>query len=254
MGAPRPQHRDRAASDSYRAADIVLTAAPRRVPARLPPAETGPGGRRRPGRYLCEIYSYLQQNFPCFRNAPDHRWKNSVRHNLSIHSEFKRVAPKEGQRRRQMADSQSKGAAGFWTVVEVPAEEADRSVCGDGGRSTSTAAARSRSPIGVATTTKARKTARRKSRTGVQKAAAAATNGGSTKAKPKAKSSSASSSGRAPATRSPSGQQHQPRRRGRSKPSPQTRPESTPNGQCGQEENLTQIAAALLLQLSTRKL
>lgn len=69
--------------------------------------------------YLCEIYAYLQENFACFKNAPDHRWKNSVRHNLSIHDEFQRVTPREGERRRTMTDAQSKGAAGFWTVVEV---------------------------------------------------------------------------------------------------------------------------------------
>lgn len=67
--------------------------------------------------YLCEIYEYLETNFECFRNAPDHRWRNSVRHNLSIHDEFQRVVPKEGERRRQLAEAQSKGAAGFWTVA-----------------------------------------------------------------------------------------------------------------------------------------
>lgn len=80
--------------------------------------------------YLCEIYAYLQENFACFKNAPDHRWKNSVRHNLSIHDEFQRVTPREGERRRTMTDAQSKGAAGFWTVVEVAD---DGRVGGNGG-------------------------------------------------------------------------------------------------------------------------
>ena len=48
------------------------------------------------------------------------------RHNLSIHEEFKRVTPVEGQRRRQMADAKSKGAAGFWTVIETDVPELER--------------------------------------------------------------------------------------------------------------------------------
>jgi len=72
---------------------------------------------------------YLEKNFPCFQNAPDHRWKNSVRHNLSIHSEFQRVTPKQGERRRQMADAQSKGAAGFWTVIDAENMELNDGSC-----------------------------------------------------------------------------------------------------------------------------
>jgi len=209
--------------------------------------------------YLCEIYGYLQQHFPCFKNAPDHRWKNSVRHNLSIHQEFRRVAPKEGQRRRQMADSQSKGAAGFWTVVESAAQtlvggDHEDPAAADSAESLS----QSRSPLGVANPAKARKQPKRKPRAGVQKAASAATGGG----RVRRRSTSASpATGSSPAPLSPG--QSTTSGSNPSSPSADRDDASIENNaddddrwagadkSVAGDENLTQIAA-LLLQLSDR--
>ena len=41
---------------------------------------------------LTEIYNYLQTKFACFVNDSTASWKNSVRHNLSIHPQFQRIS------------------------------------------------------------------------------------------------------------------------------------------------------------------
>lgn len=66
--------------------------------------------------FLCEIYSYLREHFPALQTGSEQGWKNSVRHNLSIHSQFQRVEAEYGDRRRDIL-GRSKGSAGFWTVV-----------------------------------------------------------------------------------------------------------------------------------------
>jgi forkhead box protein K len=64
--------------------------------------------------YLSEIYAYLQENFGCF-SEQDGSWKNSVRHNLSTHTQFERQkatpSPNAAPRR-----AKAKGAAGTWTL------------------------------------------------------------------------------------------------------------------------------------------
>ena len=39
-----------------------------------------------------EIYKFVTDNFPYFRNADD-QWKNSLRHSLSMKSFFKKIDP-----------------------------------------------------------------------------------------------------------------------------------------------------------------
>lgn len=73
---------------------------------------------------LCDIYAYLEKNFDCFSKHGD-SWKNSVRHNLSIHKQFK-VVPIDSEREAQLLleGKIKKGSAGLWTVVDLP-ESAD---------------------------------------------------------------------------------------------------------------------------------
>ncbi|KAF0990885.1 hypothetical protein HZS_1311 [Henneguya salminicola] len=54
-----------------------------------------------------EIYKYMQDNFPYFKNAPD-GWKNSVRHNLSLNKAFQKTV------RNDTTSTQRKGC--LWTL------------------------------------------------------------------------------------------------------------------------------------------
>jgi hypothetical protein len=67
---------------------------------------------------LCDIYSYLAKNFDCFSKHGE-SWKNSVRHNLSIHKQFK-VVPIDSERESQLLleGKIKKGSAGLWTVLD----------------------------------------------------------------------------------------------------------------------------------------
>lgn len=46
---------------------------------------------------LAEIYDWIVANIPFFKDKGDHNssigWKNSIRHNLSLHDKFSRVTP-----------------------------------------------------------------------------------------------------------------------------------------------------------------
>eukprot|EP00038_Savillea_parva_P030294 m.76881 g.76881 ORF g.76881 m.76881 type:complete len:358 (+) comp9094_c0_seq2:852-1925(+) len=68
--------------------------------------------------YLFEIYDNLKETYPCFQAADDSSWKNSVRHNLSIHSQFQRIPIAESIRARESTtkNRKTKGSAGLWTV------------------------------------------------------------------------------------------------------------------------------------------
>jgi len=75
--------------------------------------------------YLTEIYGYLQTKFACFVNDSDVSWKNSVRHNLSIHPQFQRISVLSDQALRS-SPGKVKGSAGLWTVV--PDDQLDKVV------------------------------------------------------------------------------------------------------------------------------
>uniref|UniRef100_A0A3B3UVS5 Forkhead box N1 n=1 Tax=Poecilia latipinna TaxID=48699 RepID=A0A3B3UVS5_9TELE len=49
---------------------------------------------------VSEIYSFMTEHFPYFKNAPD-GWKNSVRHNLSLNKCFEKVENKNGNTSRK---------------------------------------------------------------------------------------------------------------------------------------------------------
>uniref|UniRef100_H2YMX2 Fork-head domain-containing protein n=1 Tax=Ciona savignyi TaxID=51511 RepID=H2YMX2_CIOSA len=48
---------------------------------------------------VSDIYSYMMENFPYFKTAPD-GWKNSVRHNLSLNKCFEKVEKASGTQRK----------------------------------------------------------------------------------------------------------------------------------------------------------
>ena len=52
---------------------------------------------------LSDIYTYINQNYPCYKIS-DRGWQNSIRHTLSVNSNFIKV-PKPGP-----------GHGGFWTI------------------------------------------------------------------------------------------------------------------------------------------
>lgn len=54
---------------------------------------------------LADIYSWIEQTYPYYKTA-DPVWKNSIRHNLSLNSAFKKIARPES----------SKGKGGFWAI------------------------------------------------------------------------------------------------------------------------------------------
>ncbi|XP_061638612.1 forkhead box protein N1 isoform X3 [Phyllopteryx taeniolatus] len=49
---------------------------------------------------VSEIYSFMTENFPYFKTAPD-GWKNSVRHNLSLNKSFEKLEGKNGNSSRK---------------------------------------------------------------------------------------------------------------------------------------------------------
>ena len=40
-----------------------------------------------------EIYNFMSEHFPYFKNAPNQGWKNSVRHTLSLNLFFQKIGP-----------------------------------------------------------------------------------------------------------------------------------------------------------------
>jgi len=60
---------------------------------------------------LNEIYNYISENYPYYR-PDDAGWKNSVRHNLSLNSQFIKL-PKDP------TDPNAGGKGGFWTLDPV---------------------------------------------------------------------------------------------------------------------------------------
>lgn len=60
---------------------------------------------------LAEIYDWIVANIPFFKDKGDHNssigWKNSIRHNLSLHDKFSRVTP----------TNTTKNIGAYWTLV-----------------------------------------------------------------------------------------------------------------------------------------
>lgn len=54
---------------------------------------------------LAEIYSWIEDEYPFYKTA-DSVWKNSIRHNLSLNSVFKKIPRPES----------SKGKGGYWAI------------------------------------------------------------------------------------------------------------------------------------------
>lgn len=63
--------------------------------------ETSPTGKLT----LSEIYAWIERHYPYYRSA-DPVWKNSIRHNLSLNSSFRKIPRPES----------SKGKGGFWAI------------------------------------------------------------------------------------------------------------------------------------------
>ncbi|KAI8877630.1 fork head transcription factor, partial [Backusella circina FSU 941] len=57
---------------------------------------------------LYEIYQWISEHYPCY-SMKDHRWQNSIRHNLSLQKAFVKLE-------RKVA-STSSGKGCFWTVL-----------------------------------------------------------------------------------------------------------------------------------------
>lgn len=53
---------------------------------------------------LSEIYIWMTENVPCLREENASSWKNSVRHNLSLHNKFVKVT------------NERMGKSSWWTV------------------------------------------------------------------------------------------------------------------------------------------
>jgi len=60
---------------------------------------------------LAEIYDWIVANIPFFKDKGDHNssigWKNSIRHNLSLHDKFSRVTP----------TNTTKNIGAYWTLI-----------------------------------------------------------------------------------------------------------------------------------------
>lgn len=54
---------------------------------------------------LADIYSWIEKTYPFYRTA-DPVWKNSIRHNLSLNTAFKKIPRPES----------SKGKGGYWAI------------------------------------------------------------------------------------------------------------------------------------------
>ncbi|KAI8075452.1 uncharacterized protein B0P05DRAFT_448951, partial [Gilbertella persicaria] len=57
---------------------------------------------------LSEIYQWISENYPCYSDK-DHRWQNSIRHNLSLQKAFVKIE------RDSSLPSSRKGC--FWTIL-----------------------------------------------------------------------------------------------------------------------------------------
>ena len=84
---------------------------------------------------LAEIYDWIVANIPFFKDKGDHNssigWKNSIRHNLSLHDKFSRVTPTNTTKvcNRMLQSINGPGPTGPSTgpsVVSDPVGSADR--------------------------------------------------------------------------------------------------------------------------------